>query len=281
MLTLKKNQELREAIKALRTQGKRIAFVPTMGALHAGHLALVKEGRKHAGAVVVSIFVNPTQFGPNEDFAVYPRTENQDIAALRKAGVDIAWLPGIMDLYPSGTATDIRAPGHMDVLCGASRPGHFDGVATVVKRLFEAVKPDVALFGEKDYQQLAMIRLLVKEYRIPIDIIGVPTVREADGLAMSSRNVYLSVEERRKAPLLHQTLIAIKHGIEDGERDPASMLALARKELEQEGFGIEYLELRDAVTLEEVTPPLLHPARLFIAARLGKTRLIDNMAVEP
>ncbi len=278
MIIARNTRELREAIKALRAQGKRIALAPTMGALHSGHLALVEEARAHAEAVVVSIFVNPTQFSPNEDFAAYPRTESEDLEKLRKSGVDSVWLPHMADLYPHGAHANVKAPGRMDVLCGVSRPGHFDGVATVVKRLLAAVQPDVAVFGEKDYQQLHMIRLLTKTHRISIKIVGVPTVREPDGLALSSRNAYLSAEERRKAPLLYRTLVSIAHAIGNGETDLTSMLATSRKELEHAGFQVEYLELRDAETLAQASLPLLRPARLFVAARLGKTRLIDNVA---
>jgi pantoate--beta-alanine ligase len=269
---------LRDAVAALRAGGGRIAFVPTMGALHAGHMALVAEARARADQVVASIFVNPTQFGPNEDLAVYPRREAADAAMLDEAGVAILWAPDVATMYPDGPAATIRAGAAGDGLDGASRPGHFDGVATVVARLFDQVRPDVALFGEKDYQQLAVIRQLVRGLDLAVEIVGVPTQRDTDGLALSSRNAYLSEEERTAARALPRALGEAAQAIAAGA-DVAETLEKARGRLQSAGFDpIDYVELRDAETLTPMAV-LDRPARLLAAARMGRTRLIDNLPV--
>jgi pantoate--beta-alanine ligase len=271
---------LNEAVAALRESGRTIAFVPTMGALHAGHMALVAAARARADHVVASIFVNPTQFGPNEDLAAYPRREATDAAMLEKEGCAILWAPDAATMYPDGLAPSVRAGSAGDDLDGAARPGHFDGVVTVVARLFDQVRPDVALFGEKDFQQLAVIRQLVRDLALPIEIVGVPTQRDADGLALSSRNAYLSEEERLTARILPRALGEAAQAIEGGA-PAAEALERARTRLAEAGFApIDYVELRDAETLAPLAA-LDRPARLLAAARLGKTRLIDNLPVSP
>ena len=271
---------LSEALAALREGGKTIAFVPTMGALHEGHMALVAEGRRRADHVVASIFVNPTQFGPNEDLATYPRREAADAAMLEKEDTAILWAPDAATMYPDGLEATVHVTGISEQLDGAARPGHFDGVATVVSRLFEQVRPDVALFGEKDYQQLAIIRQLVRDGNLPIEIVGVPTQRDEDGLALSSRNAYLSEEERLAARILPRALGEAAQAIEGGA-PVADALERAKARLAEAGFDpIDYVELRDAETLQPVEM-LSRPARLLAAAKLGRTRLIDNLPVVP
>ena len=268
---------LRKAVAAVKETGT-VALVPTMGALHAGHMALVAEARKRAGHVVASIFVNPMQFGPNEDLATYPRREAEDTAMLEAEGVALLWAPSAETIYPDGFATTVSVGGISAELDGAARPGHFDGVATVVTKLFAQVEPDIALFGEKDFQQLAVIRRLVRDLDLPIEIVGVPTQRDADGLALSSRNFYLSAEERQAARALPRALVEAAQAIADGtQAEPA--LDRARKSLSEAGFGpIDYVELRDSETLAPVSRPD-RPARLLAAARIGRTRLIDNVPV--
>jgi len=271
-------ESLRSAVGALRAQGARIALVPTMGALHAGHMALIEEARRRADRVVASIFVNPTQFGPNEDLAAYPRREAADAAMLEAAGCALLWLPPVEAMYPAGFATTVSVSGVTEGLDGAARPGHFDGVATVVGKLFNQVRPDLALFGEKDWQQLAVIRRLVADLDMDIQIAGVPTQREEDGLALSSRNAYLSPSEREAARALPRALgeAARRIGV-DG--DIAGALGAGIAALEKAGFGpIDYFSLHDPETLAPMIA-LDRPARLLAAARLGKTRLIDNLAV--
>ena len=277
MQTVRQLPELRDAISGYRAAGERIAFVPTMGALHAGHMALVAEARLAGNRVVVSIFVNPKQFGPNEDLAKYPRKEQIDSRMLSDAGVDLLWLPPVEVMYPQGHSTNISVTGVSEPLDGAARPGHFDGVATVVAKLFNQVKPDVALFGEKDFQQLAVIRRMVADLDFDIDVRGVPTQRDDDGLALSSRNVYLMPEDRAAAVALPRALGVAAKAIEKGE-DADAALATARASLEAAGFEVDYVELADAETLG--APVAGKPRRLLAAARIGGTRLIDNIAVE-
>lgn len=276
MQTIRQLPALRAAIAALKRDGGRVAFVPTMGALHDGHLTLVREARRRADHVVASIFVNPTQFGPNEDLDAYPRREAQDAALLAAEGAALLWAPDVATMYPVGHATKISVSGLDAVLCGAARPGHFDGVATVVAKLFNQVTPDLALFGEKDWQQLAIIRRMATDCDFALEIEGVPTVREADGLAMSSRNAYLSPAERQSAAALPRALNAASTAIAAGA-DVASTLVAAREAIISAGFAsIDYLDLRDGATLAE-SEAFQPSARLFVAARIGSTRLIDNL----
>lgn len=269
---------LRSAVRHLRTDGATLALVPTMGALHAGHLALVAEARRKADHVVVSIFVNPTQFGPNEDFAAYPRDEPRDAALLIDAGVSLLWAPDVAAMYPAGHATHIAVAGLGDDFCGAARPGHFDGVATVVTKLFNQVQPDIALFGEKDWQQLAIIRQMTADLDLPVAVHGVAIVREADGLARSSRNAYLSEGQRAAAAAFPRALKEAARAIAAGT-PVAEALAGAEAAILAGGFeSIDYIALADAVTLERLET-WREPARLLAAARLGRTRLIDNWPV--
>jgi len=272
--------ELRSAVAALRDRGGRVALVPTMGALHAGHAALIAEARRYARHVVASIFVNPLQFGANEDLADYPRREASDARLLEEAGCAILWAPDASEMYPDGFATQVAVAGLTEGLCGAARPGHFQGVATVVAKLLGQVRPDAALFGEKDYQQLAVIRRLVVDLDLDVEIIGVPTQRDADGLALSSRNAYLSDEERAAARALPRALGEAAQAIVAGT--PVSdAVERGRSRLEAAGFQrIDYFELRDAESLAPMER-LDRPARLLAAAHVGRTRLIDNLAVLP
>ena len=270
---------LRSAVAALKSDGL-VALVPTMGALHDGHIALVEEARRHADHVVVSIFVNPRQFGPNEDLDAYPRREAKDAQMLQAAGVAILWAPTVEVMYPDGHATNISLSGVTEGLDGAARPGHFDGVATVVTKLFNQVQPNVALFGEKDYQQLAVIRRMVRDLDLPVEIVGVPTQRAEDGLALSSRNAYLSEDERHNALALPRALGEAARQMEKGAAVDAA-IARAIAMLAAHGFDpVDYVSLCDAQTLEPMAV-LDRPARLLGAARLGRTRLIDNIAVNP
>jgi pantoate--beta-alanine ligase len=274
---------LREAVDDLRAAGGSLALVPTMGALHDGHLALVREARKHADHVAASIFVNPTQFGPNEDLDAYPRQLAADQAMLEAEGVALLWAPGVEEMYPHGFATTVSVAGVSEPLEGAHRPGHFDGVATVVLKLFEQVRPDIALFGEKDWQQLAVIRRMARDLDLAkphVDaIVGVPTVRETDGLAMSSRNAYLSPEERANAAALPREMQAAIAAIEAGE-DVTLTLERLEVDLIDAGFAsIDYAALADAESLVVLHETKRAPMRLLVAARIGGTRLIDNMAV--
>ncbi len=271
-------EDLRQAVAKLRISGASVAMVPTMGALHAGHVALVDAARARGCQVVVSIFVNPTQFGPNEDLDAYPRREAADVAMLEGAGAALLWAPDVAVMYPQGFATSISVSGVSERWDGAARPGHFSGVATVVSKLLLQVRPDIALFGEKDYQQLAVIRRMVADLDMGIEIVGVPTQRDDDGLALSSRNAYLTVEERAAALALPRALGEAKTAIEGGgDIDTALAAAVAR--LAKAGFDpIDYVALVDAATLEPVET-LDGPARLLAAAKLGCTRLIDNLAL--
>ena len=280
MQIIRDPEALNAALAELREGGGSIAFVPTMGALHAGHMALVAEARMRADHVVASIFVNPTQFGASEDLSAYPRREAGDAAMLDEAGVAILWAPEVETMYPDGAKPTLKAGSAAQGLDGAARPGHFDGVVTVVARLFDQVKPDIAVFGEKDYQQLAVIRQLVESEKIAVEIVGVPTQRDADGLALSSRNAYLSEEERTAARALPRALGEAAQAIAEGA-DVAETLEKARARLEAAGFGpIDYVALHDAETLAPMAV-LDRPARLLAAAKIGRTRLIDNLPVEP
>ena len=258
----------------------KLALVPTMGALHAGHMALVDEAKRRAEQIAATIFVNPAQFAPGEDFARYPRREAEDARMLDQGGCDLLWMPSAADIYPEGFSTSVHVAGVSDRWEGEARPGHFDGVATVVAKLLISVRPDVALFGEKDYQQLAIIRQLVRDGNLPIEIVGVPTQRDEDGLALSSRNAYLSEEERLAARILPRALGEAAQAIEAGAPIDEA-LERARARLAEAGFDpIDYVELRDAETLAPLTA-LDRPARLLAAARIGRTRLIDNLPVNP
>ena len=280
MQLIREIDALRSAIATVRADGGTVALVPTMGALHAGHMALVAEAKRRGAHVVASIFVNPTQFGPNEDLSLYPRREASDARMLEEGGCAILWAPDVAVMYPDGHATSVRVSGVSDDLDGAARPGHFDGVATVVAKLFNQVRPDIALFGEKDYQQLAVIRRMTRDLEWPVEIIGVATQRDADGLALSSRNLYLSDEERVAARMLPRALGEAAQAMRDGKA-VAEALGAAREKLAAAGFApIDYVELRDAETLAPL-PVLDRPARLLAAARLGRTRLIDNLPVLP
>lgn len=267
--------ELREAVERLRQRDRRIGFVPTMGNLHRGHLSLVEEAARAGGGTVASIFVNPTQFGPGEDYEAYPRTLEADLAALASVGCDLVWAPPAETMYPLEEPFMLRVPeGLSDCLCGRSRPGHFDGVATVVLRLFSQVQPDHAVFGEKDFQQLLILRRMARDFSLPVELVGVPIVREDDGLAMSSRNGYLDARERAVAPTLHRVLSDIANELAAG-RDFALLRDRALKGLESAGFRPDYLEWRSAEDLGEPKPD--EPSRVFGAAWLGKARLIDNV----
>jgi pantoate--beta-alanine ligase len=270
---------LRSAIAQWRKRGERIALVPTMGALHAGHLALVRAARRRARRLMVSIFVNPAQFAPHEDFGSYPRTWDTDLAALSELAVDLVWAPPVAVMYPPGFATRIVPEGPAKVgLEDKFRPHFFGGVTTVVGKLLIQCAPDFAMFGEKDYQQLKVVTRLVKDLDLPLKIVGVPTVREKDGLALSSRNTYLSVSERAAAPALRRVLVDCANRISRGELI-ARVLDEGGAEIERAGFTLDYLEARNADTLEPVASAKGGPLRLLVAARIGKTRLIDNIAV--
>jgi pantoate--beta-alanine ligase len=270
---------LRRALKKFRESGERIALVPTMGALHRGHLALVREARRRARRVVVSIFVNPTQFAPHEDFGSYPRGFAADLAALRAAKADLVWAPSAEVMYPDGFATTIEPQGAAKAgLEDKFRPHFFGGVATVVAKLFTQTAPDFALFGQKDYQQLRVVTQMAKDLDLPLKVIGLATVREPDGLALSSRNAYLSTAERAVAPTLQRVLKAAAARIKKGE--PIEMvLEEGRGEIARAGFALDYLEARHALTLASIASCKDGPIRLLVAAKIGKTRLIDNLGV--
>ncbi|HSV04218.1 MAG TPA: pantoate--beta-alanine ligase [Phenylobacterium sp.] len=272
--------DLRARVAAWKGAGERIALVPTMGALHEGHLSLIRLARANAARVVASLFVNPTQFGPNEDFAAYPRDETRDAALLAKAGCDLLYAPGVTDMYPERFATAVTVRGVSEPLDGAARPGHFTGVATVVAKLLLQCGPDVAVFGEKDYQQLQVIRRLVVDLDIPVEVLGGPTARAQDGLALSSRNAYLTPEQRRAAPELYATLQAAAARLRAGE-PVADVEVAARDRLMAAGFQrVDYVEARRPDDLARLGPgPIEGPARLLAAAVLGRARLIDNLEV--
>jgi pantoate--beta-alanine ligase len=271
--------DLRSHITSWRSVGARIGLAPTMGALHDGHLALVRAARAECDRVVATIFVNPKQFAPNEDLDAYPRREEADLEMLGSAGVDLVFMPVTAEIYPPGFATTVRVAGLTDCLCGAHRPGHFDGVATVVTKLLLQSLPDIAHFGEKDYQQLLVVRRLARDLDIPVRIAGVPTVREADGLALSSRNAYLSPADRRIAPNIARVLRRIAAALLAQPGTVASEIAQGRADLENVGLTVEYLEIRDADTLAPVTATVTGSTRIFAAVHLGRTRLIDNLPI--
>lgn len=271
-------QELRDTVAGWRQAGETVGLVPTMGALHTAHMALVDEARKHADRVVATIFVNPTQFAPDEDFSSYPRREARDIETLRDHGVDLLFAPGVEEMYPAGFETIVNVPDISQGLCGDHRPGHFAGVATIVTKLLLQALPDCAVFGEKDYQQLQVIRRLTLDLDIPVRILGLPTVREADGLAVSSRNAYLSPADRATAPKMNAVLKDVADRVRAGEAVPVAC-ATGHEALAAAGFSpIEYLEVRTADTLLPVDQaPAGAPLRALAAAWLGETRLIDNI----
>ena len=280
MQTVHQLDPLRRAVELLKQDGQ-LALVPTMGALHDGHLALIRQARQHAAHVAVSIFVNPRQFGPAEDLDKYPRQLAADSKLLVAEGVSLLWAPEVAAMYPPGYATNVSVGGISEGLCGAYRPGHFVGVATVVCKLFNQVQPDLALFGEKDWQQLAVIRRMARDLDLLLPraeaIVGVPTVREADGLARSSRNAFLSASDRAKAASLPRAMLAALAAIRGGGVVAGALYEL-KVALTKAGFAsVDYAELRDAASLAQVTEPGAAPARLFVAARIGGTRLIDNM----
>jgi pantoate--beta-alanine ligase len=277
--TIRSLEALRSGIADFRSEGASIALVPTMGALHSGHLALIEAAKRPGRKVVASIFVNPRQFGPNEDLSRYPRREMADARLLTEAGCDLLWMPPVEAMYPEGFATTISVSGVSEGLDGAARPGHFDGVATVVAKLFNQVRPDIALFGEKDFQQLAVIRRMVADLDFGIEIQGVPTQRDDDGLALSSRNIYLDEAQRAAAVALPRALgVAAKAIARGGDAEGA--LAAAREALNTAGFEVDYVELVDAATLTAGVDPS-RERRLLAAARIGTTRLIDNLAIPP
>jgi pantoate--beta-alanine ligase len=286
VLTIRELAPLRAAIAGLRGDGSRIALVPTMGALHAGHMALIEAARRPGTKVVASIFVNPRQFGAGEDLSRYPRKEMADLTMLTDAGCDIAWLPAVETMYPAGFATNVSVAGVSAGFDGAARPGHFDGVATVVAKLFNQVAPDAAYFGEKDFQQLAVVRRMARDLDLPVEIVGVPTQREDDGLAMSSRNIYLDADERARAVALPRALGIAARAIARGG-DVAAALADATAMLVAAGFVVDYVALADAETLVAIGDDRVgggsggdRPVRLLAAARMGGTRLIDNIPVQ-
>ncbi|MBI5164647.1 MAG: pantoate--beta-alanine ligase [Magnetospirillum sp.] len=272
--------DLRSRVAYWRAQGLAVAFVPTMGALHQGHLSLIRKGLEVADRVVASVFVNPTQFGPGEDFSRYPRQEATDVELLAGAGCALLFAPAAAEMYPQGFATTVSVAGVSEGLCGAVRPGHFAGVATVVTKLLLQCRPDVALFGEKDYQQLAVIRRLVTDLDISCRVLGVETLREPDGLAMSSRNAYLNAAERAIAPALHRALQEVAAGLVAGAAAEGLCAAATQALLEAGFLSVDYVAVRDAETLAAVAH-LERPVRILAAARLGGARLIDNIGVAP
>ena len=282
MLIIETLPLLRQQIRRLRMEGKRVALVPTMGNLHDGHMKLVDEAKARADVVVVSIFVNPMQFDRPEDLARYPRTLQEDCEKLNKRKVDLVFAPSVKEIYPNGTETHtyVDVPGLSTMLEGASRPGHFRGVSTIVSKLFNLVQPDIACFGEKDFQQLALIRKMVADMGFDIEIIGVPIMRAKDGLALSSRNGYLTAEQRKIAPGLYKVLSSIADKLQAGERDLDEIIAIAGQELNEKGFRADDIQIRDADTLLEVSENSKR-AVILVAAWLGDARLIDNKMVFP
>lgn len=281
MLIIETLPLLRQQIRRLRMEGKRVALVPTMGNLHDGHMKLVDEAKARADVVVVSIFVNPMQFDRPEDLARYPRTLQEDCEKLNKRKVDLVFAPSVKEIYPNGTETHtyVDVPGLSTMLEGASRPGHFRGVSTIVSKLFNLVQPDIACFGEKDFQQLALIRKMVADMGFDIEIVGVPIMRAKDGLALSSRNGYLTAEQRKIAPGLYKVLSSIADKLQAGERDLDEIIAIAGQELNEKGFRADDIQIRDADTLLEISENSKR-AVILVAAWLGDARLIDNKMVE-
>ncbi|HBE2842059.1 TPA: pantoate--beta-alanine ligase [Escherichia coli] len=281
MLIIETLPLLRQQIRRLRMEGKRVALVPTMGNLHDGHMKLVDEAKARADVVVVSIFVNPMQFDRPEDLARYPRTLQEDCEKLNKRKVDLVFAPSVKEIYPNGTETHtyVDVPGLSTMLEGASRPGHFRGVSTIVSKLFNLVQPDIACFGEKDFQQLALIHKMVADMGFDIEIVGVPIMRAKDGLALSSRNGYLTAEQRKIAPGLYKVLSSIADKLQAGERDLDEIIAIAGQELNEKGFRADDIQIRDADTLLEVSENSKR-AVILVAAWLGDARLIDNKLVE-
>ena len=279
--TLTRLEQLRATIAAWKREGLRVGFVPTMGNLHAGHYALVELARRHADKVVASIFVNPTQFGPNEDYARYPRTPDSDIQGLAEHRCDALFLPPVEQMYPFGTigCVQMHVPGITDILCGAHRPGHFNGVAQVVARLFNMVQPDLAIFGQKDFQQLALIRKMVADMGYDIEIVGVPIVRAKDGLALSSRNGYLTAEQRKIAPALSKVMNSMAEQLLAKALTAEEIIALAEQALNDKGLRADDVQIRDADTLLELAETSKR-AVILVAAWLGQARLIDNKVVE-
>jgi pantoate--beta-alanine ligase len=278
MQTVTTIAEVRAQVAEWRAARERVVFVPTMGNLHAGHVSLIEAARRHGKRFVASIFVNPMQFGPNEDFAHYPRTPTQDAKMLADAGCDLMFMPEVGEIYPNGStqATRVEVPGISSILCGEFRPGHFEGVATVVAKLFNIVDADVAIFGEKDFQQLTVIRRMVADLCLRVEIVGAPTVRETDGLAMSSRNQYLDEAQRGLAPTIYRQLQQAVAALQSGVRDYARIEAAGRAALDGAGFRTDYFSVRDAKTLAPATPDTNHFV-VLTASRLGKARLIDNI----
>ncbi len=278
--TVRTVKDLKAEVAKWREAGETVALVPTMGALHAGHLSLIGIAKNHATRIVASIFVNPAQFGPKEDFKRYPRDEAGDLAKLAQAGVDLVYIPHTAEMYPRGFATKVTLPSLTEDLCGAARPNHFEGVATVVTKLLLQCAPDVAVFGEKDYQQLLVIKQVVHDLNIPVQIVPGSIVREEDGLALSSRNGYLSAAERKTAPILHQVLSEAAAALANGEGCDA-VTSAGRFKLEGKGFRVDYVAVRDPETLAPLFGPIKGPARVMGAAYLGTTRLIDNVPTAP
>jgi len=271
--------DLRRRVADWRKGDARVGLMPTMGALHQGHIALVRAAQAECDRIAASIFVNPKQFAPTEDLGSYPRREAADLEMLQSAGTDLVFIPGVGEMYPPEFTTLVQVSGLTEGLCGAHRAGHFDGVTTVVAKLLIQALPDAAYFGEKDYQQLRVVRRLVRDLDIPVHIVGVPTVREADGLALSSRNAYLSIEERRIAPNLARVLRSIASAVAQQPSAVARELAHGVRELRDAGFAIDYLEIREEETLKPVTAKATARSRVFGAVWLGKTRLIDNIPI--
>ncbi|HUU11524.1 MAG TPA: pantoate--beta-alanine ligase [Phycisphaerae bacterium] len=277
MVVAERIRDVREHVAKARRAGSRISLVPTLGALHAGHASLLRAARADGGFVVASIFVNPTQFGPGEDLARYPRPLEQDLQVCRREGVDLVFTPSAAEMYPGGPGTTVRVPVLSETMCGASRPGHFDGVTTVVAKLLAIVGPDAAYFGEKDAQQLAIVRRMVRDLNLPVEIRGCPLVRDADGLATSSRNVYLSPEERRRALALGQALAAARDRVVAGERDARALAQDLRQRLDAaDGLATEYVAVVDPDTLEDIER-IGDQVLVATAVRVGPTRLIDNL----